>query len=62
VNDAPTQPTDESATAEGETRDALAAKPSSQSDLYRLLVESVSDYAIFALDATGHVLSWNPGA
>ena len=30
--------------------------------LYRLLVESVRDYAIFALDATGHVLSWNPGA
>jgi PAS domain S-box-containing protein len=30
--------------------------------LYRMLVESVRDYAIFALDATGHVLSWNPGA
>jgi PAS domain S-box-containing protein len=30
--------------------------------LYRLLVESVRDYAIFALDATGHVLTWNPGA
>ena len=30
--------------------------------LYRLSVESVRDYAIFALDATGHVLSWNPGA
>jgi PAS domain S-box-containing protein len=30
--------------------------------LYRLLVESVQDYAIFALDATGHVLTWNPGA
>jgi PAS domain S-box-containing protein len=25
-------------------------------------VESVRDYAIFALDTTGHVLSWNPGA
>ena len=31
-------------------------------ELYRLLVESVRDYAIFALDATGHVLTWNPGA
>ena len=31
-------------------------------DLYRLLVETVRDYAIFALDASGHVLSWNPGA
>jgi PAS domain S-box-containing protein len=30
--------------------------------LYRLLIESVRDYAIFALDATGHVLTWNPGA
>ncbi|MDB4900688.1 MAG: sensor protein [Gemmatimonadetes bacterium] len=32
------------------------------SGLYRLLVESVRDYAIFALDREGHVLSWNPGA
>ena len=31
-------------------------------ELHRLLVESVADYAIFALDATGHVLSWNLGA
>ena len=30
--------------------------------LYRLLVESVADYAIFLLDATGHIRSWNPGA
>ena len=30
--------------------------------LFRLLVESVQDYAIFALDTAGHVLSWNPGA
>ena len=30
--------------------------------LYRLLVESVADYAIFALDATGTVLTWNEGA
>jgi PAS domain S-box-containing protein len=30
--------------------------------LYRLLVESVRDYAIFALDPDGHVLSWNLGA
>ena len=27
-----------------------------------MLVESVNDYAIFALDMTGHVVSWNPGA
>ena len=29
---------------------------------YRLLVESITDYAIYMLDATGHVTSWNPGA
>jgi PAS domain S-box-containing protein len=32
------------------------------SDLYRLLVASIRDYAIFALDDTGHIISWNPGA
>jgi PAS domain-containing protein len=31
-------------------------------DLHRLLVEGVRDYAIFALDPTGHVLTWNAGA
>ena len=31
-------------------------------ELYRLLVERVTDYAIFALDAGGHIISWNPGA
>src|SRR4051812_29460794 len=29
---------------------------------FRLLVESVSDYAIFMLDPTGHILTWNSGA
>lgn len=29
---------------------------------FRLLVESIYDYAIFRLDATGHVMSWNAGA
>jgi PAS domain S-box-containing protein len=31
-------------------------------DLYRLLVSSVKDYAIFALDPDGYILSWNAGA
>jgi PAS domain S-box-containing protein len=31
-------------------------------DLYRLFVESVEEYAIFALDPTGYVMTWNPGA
>ncbi|MES2412173.1 MAG: PAS domain S-box protein [Pseudomonadota bacterium] len=29
---------------------------------FRLLVDAVTDYAIFLMDATGHVLSWNKGA
>ena len=29
---------------------------------FRLLVESVSDYAIYLLDTTGRVMSWNAGA
>ena len=41
---------------------AMSTKPQDSSDLYRRLVESVSDYAIFALDAKGYVSSWNPGA
>jgi PAS domain S-box-containing protein len=32
------------------------------SDQFRLLVESVVDYAIFLLDPAGNVTSWNPGA
>jgi PAS domain S-box-containing protein len=31
-------------------------------ELHRLLVESVDEYAIFALDADGYILSWNAGA
>ena len=30
--------------------------------LYRLLVDAVMDYAIFALDPTGRILTWNAGA
>ncbi len=29
---------------------------------YRLLVESVRDYAIFMLDTTGRIVTWNIGA
>ena len=29
---------------------------------FRLLVDSVQDYAIFMLDPQGHVLTWNKGA
>ncbi|HZQ72273.1 MAG TPA: PAS domain-containing protein, partial [Burkholderiales bacterium] len=46
----------------------MASKPSPertdrQSEArFRLLVESVRDYAIFMLDPEGHVLTWNAGA
>jgi len=30
--------------------------------LYKLLIETVRDYAIFVLDPTGHVMTWNIGA
>ena len=29
---------------------------------YRILVEAITDYAIYMLDREGRVTSWNPGA
>ena len=50
-------------------RDAASFEPAGSGSgrlegggLFTLLVESVRDYAIFALDPTGHVLTWNAGA
>ena len=45
----------------------IAARPSGgiaseSGDLHRLLIDSVLDYAIFALDPAGYILSWNAGA
>ena len=37
-------------------------QPGEAPGLYRLLVASVLDYAIFALDPTGHIRTWNAGA
>ena len=31
-------------------------------ETYRMLVQTVKDYAIFMLDAQGHVMTWNTGA
>src|SRR6185503_7421189 len=39
----------------------LAESPQDDSR-YRLLIEAVTDYAIYMLDPTGIVISWNPGA
>jgi PAS domain S-box-containing protein len=44
----------------GESAGADRAAP--RSDFFQLLVESVVDYAIFMLDADGHVTTWNLGA
>ncbi len=44
------------------SRDGRTGVLTESTGLYRLLVERVRDYAIFALDTTGHVLSWNEGA
>ncbi len=47
---------------QGRAPDSLGGPAPDQRDLSRLLVESVRDYAIFALDADGYILSWNAGA
>ena len=65
--DAPTNPvaTDVAATKpiEAAPAGAGAAPESGESDdMFRLLVESVSDYAIFMLDPTGRITTWNSGA
>jgi PAS domain S-box-containing protein len=36
--------------------------PLPQNQIYRLLVQAVQDYAIFALDPKGHIQTWNEGA
>ena len=53
------EPADDVSLKPGE---ATVARPQDAFNLHRLLVESVRDYAIFALDKTGHVISWNIGA
>ena len=34
----------------------------SDADRYRILVEAITDYAVYLLDPNGNVASWNPGA
>src|SRR4051794_9869050 len=33
-----------------------------EAELFRLLVENTRDYAVFAIDLEGRVLTWNAGA
>ena len=44
-----------------EQSDRLSASLTSDGR-YRLLIEAITDYAIYMLDPTGIVTSWNPGA
>jgi PAS domain S-box-containing protein len=41
---------------------AARAGPGHEEERFRLLVESVKDYAIFMLDTGGHIATWNLGA
>ncbi|MBZ0232981.1 MAG: PAS domain S-box protein [Deltaproteobacteria bacterium] len=43
-------------------RAAASARGSGSEELFRRLVESVQDYAIFMLDSAGRVATWNVGA
>jgi hypothetical protein len=45
-----------------EHRKATALTTTSSQELLRLLVATVRDYAIFMLDPSGHVATWNAGA
>ncbi len=49
----------ESKTGDGDVARALAKE---SGGLYKLLVDTVRDYAIFALDTAGNVVTWNAGA
>jgi PAS domain S-box-containing protein len=43
-------------------RSAWTTEPLTEDGRYRLLIESVTDYAIYMLDHEGFITSWNPGA
>ena len=42
--------------------EAKSPSVANEVDRYRLLVDAIADYAVYMLDPTGHVASWNPGA
>ena len=41
---------------------AISTTAFSSDTMYRMLVQSVTDYAIYMLDPDGHILNWNAGA
>jgi len=48
--------------AEGETRESARALALYAERRFQLLVESIKDYAIFMLDPSGRIATWNAGA
>jgi PAS domain S-box-containing protein len=50
------------ASNETEAREQIQPNLPLSNEIFRLLVESVKDYAIFLLDTSGHVATWNQGA
>jgi len=44
------------------TRRAAEEHLRQSEEMFRLLVSTVQDYAIFMLDTTGHIITWNAGA
>ncbi len=43
-------------------RNAGASFPTADSERYRILVEAITDYAVYLLEPNGNIASWNPGA
>src|SRR5688500_1013421 len=43
-------------------RNTGAGIPLADAEQYRVLVEAITDYAVYMLDPLGTVTSWNPGA
>ena len=42
--------------------DASGFEPNSSEQRFQLLVNAVTDYALYMIDADGHIATWNPGA
>jgi PAS domain S-box-containing protein len=45
-----------------QAEDSHGNRSDQSNEIFRRLVESVKDYAIFVLDPDGHILTWNDGA
>jgi PAS domain S-box-containing protein len=44
------------------SKKTLIRDQSFTADQFRLMIDAVTDYAIYMLDPEGHIVSWNPGA